>query len=375
MKYKKTKSRIICVAVAAILLTSVLSDNYIARADTYDDQIKALEAENSTYQSQISQLQSQVNTLQNKVSELQAQGAMLQNQINLSQAQYDQLSERINQTQIQIKNNKDALGKIISELYVNDSVTPIEMLASSKNISDYLDKQEYRSSVRNSLTSTINKITSLKKTLNDQQNQVAKVLQQQKSQKISLDNVKSQQQELLNETQGQESTYQSIVSQNQSSISSLRAQQAAVNRAKQKQYGGSVTAGDPSHGGYPSTWDNAAQDSLTDSWGMYNRECVSYAAWKVNSTYGNMPYWGGQGNANQWPSDATGAGFTVSRTPKKGSVAIMMGGATGHAAWVESYDSSSNTIHVSQYNWSNEGEYSEMTVSATMFDYYIYFGG
>jgi peptidoglycan hydrolase CwlO-like protein len=375
MSYIKTKKRLMCAVMIAVLMTTVITNTYTARADTYDDQIKALEAENGTYQSQISQLQSQVNTLQNKVSELQAQGAMLQNQINLSQAQYDQLTEKINQTQVQIKKNKDALGKIISELYVSDNVTPIEMIASSKNIGDYLDKQEYRSSVRNSLASTITKITSLKKVLSTQQEQISTILQQQKAQKMSLDNVKQQQQELLDETQGQESTYQSIVSQNQSSIGSLRAQQAAVNRAKQRQYGGSVTSGDPSHGGYPTYLDNAAQDHLSDPWGMFNRECVSYAAWKVHSTYNNMPYWGGEGNANQWPSDARGSGFTVSSTPKKGSVAIMMGGATGHAAWVESYDSSSNTIHVSQYNWNNEGEYTEMTVSASLFDYYIYFGG
>lgn len=154
--------------------------------------------------------------------------------------------------------------------------------------------------------------------------------------------------------------------QQQQEIASWQAAQLAANQG----LGGSIVAGDPNHGGYPANWDNAAQDSMLDRWGMYNRECVSYAAWKVYQTYGNMPYWGGVGNANQWIRDARNAGIATGSAPRVHSVAISMRGYYGHATWVEKV--SGNMIYVSQYNYDLHGHYSEMWVNASSFTY-IYF--
>jgi surface antigen len=85
-----------------------------------------------------------------------------------------------------------------------------------------------------------------------------------------------------------------------------------------------------------------------------------------------MPYWGGVGNANQWPGDARAAGIATGSTPKVHSVAISMGGAFGHAMWVEAV--SGNMIYVSQYNYDLAGHYSEMWVNGGSFTY-LYFGG
>jgi surface antigen len=146
------------------------------------------------------------------------------------------------------------------------------------------------------------------------------------------------------------------------------AAQAEANRG----LGGSIVAGDPNHGGYPTQWDSPTrQDSMLDNWGMFNRECVSYAAWKVYQTYGNMPYWGGIGNANQWLRNARNAGIPTGAAPKAQSVAISLAGYYGHAMWVEKVEG--DMIYVSQYNYDLHGHYSEMWVSASYFTY-IYFG-
>jgi len=65
-------------------------------------------------------------------------------------------------------------------LYVDDKITPIEMLASSKTVSDFIDKQEYRSSVRNQLTSTISEIKVLKESLVAQKTDVETCLKRSK---------------------------------------------------------------------------------------------------------------------------------------------------------------------------------------------------
>lgn len=149
-------------------------------------------------------------------------------------------------------------------------------------------------------------------------------------------------------------------------IASLQAAQVTANR----DLAGTIVVGSQDHGGYPAKWDNRAQDSTLDSWGMYNRECVSYTAWKVYQTYGQMPYWGGVGNANQWVRDARNAGIPTSSIPKVHSVAISMHGYYGHAMWVEAVRG--NMIYVSQYNYDLRGHYSEMWVNGDYFTY-IYF--
>ena len=86
-----------------------------------------------------------------------------------------------------------------------------------------------------------------------------------------------------------------------------------------------------------------------------------------------MPYWGGNGNANQWLNNARAAGYKVTSVPKPGAVGISMGGPWGHAVWVEAV--SGNRVHISQYNYRINGVpgmYSEMDVNASAYTY-IYF--
>jgi surface antigen len=104
---------------------------------------------------------------------------------------------------------------------------------------------------------------------------------------------------------------------------------------------------------------------------MYNRECVSYTAWKVASTGRYVPHFGGAGNANQWPASARADGIATGSTPKVGSAAVMYVGYYGHVMYVEGINSN-GTIHVSQFNWGVRGEYSEMDVNPSGLTF-IYF--
>ncbi len=367
---KKFATSSFIVASAVVMTFSSTTPVY---ADRFDDQINAIQRQINGYQTEAAKLSAQADSLQNTVNELQAQQNTIQAQINLSQAKYDQLVAQIKETEDKITRNQAVLEETIGDLYVNNKVSPIEMLASSKNIGDYLDQQEYRSSIRDRVETAISQIKKLKKQLEQKRDESKKVLDDQQAQKAALAAKQAEQANLLAQTQGSEAAFQGLIGQQNSQINSLRAQQAAANSSRLRSFGGSVTAGDPGKGGYPSYLANAGQDSVVDPWGMYNRECVSYAAWKVHQRYGNMPYWGGSGNANQWPGNARRSGISTGNSPRVGAVAVMSGGYYGHVAFVESVNG--NTVHVSQYNWGVRGEYSEMTVSAGAFDTYIYFGG
>lgn len=365
----------IFVAVFAMIVSPVQLTQKVS-ADKYDDQINAIQAQIDTYNVEAARLAAEADTLQAAVANIRNQAAIIQAQIDISQAQYEQLVIQIAQTEKDIADNKDALGEIIASMFVDDNITPIEMLASSKNIGDFLDKQEYQSSIRDQLTSTIAKVKQLKVELESKRIEVEKVLADQNTQKAALVAKQNEQQALLDQTQGQEAAYQQLVSKSNAEITQLRSQQIAENLARARQYGGGYTSlpGDGSRGGYPSAWMAAPLDAYVDPWGMYTRECVSYAAFKVDQAYGNMPYWGGIGNANQWDDNARNQGIPYGTTPKPGSVGVIDGGYYGHVAWVESVNSD-GTINISHFNVGWSGEYFEWyNVSPGYFNYYIYFG-
>ncbi|MFJ9785786.1 CHAP domain-containing protein [Amycolatopsis sp. NPDC101161] len=118
---------------------------------------------------------------------------------------------------------------------------------------------------------------------------------------------------------------------------------------------------------YPATWRNASMDSMIDSWGMYNRECTSFVAWRLHSRNGfEMPF---HDNASGWGPDAQARGYVVNPTPAAGSVAWW---ADGHDAWVESVNSG-GTITVEEYNHSLTGTYGERTIAANAVSGYIHF--
>jgi peptidoglycan hydrolase CwlO-like protein len=337
-------------------------------ADQFDDQIRALQNQNASTQSVVDGLQAQASSYQDAINKLQQQINGLQASIDANVAKQADLQNQIVQAQQEIDRQRAILASDVTAMYVDGTPSALEMLATSKNLSDFVDKQEYRSAVQNKLQDTMNQIAALQAQLKTQKEQVEQLLATQKQQQTQLAAAQAEQSSLLAYNEGQQAAYNQQIQSNQQQISNLRAQQLAANRA----LGGSVVAGDPGHGGYPSRWDAPVyQDSLVDSWGMYNRECVSYTAWKVYQTYGYMPYWGGVGNANQWPGDAQAAGIPTGYTPKVHSVAISMHGAYGHAMWVEAV--SGNMIYVSQYNYDLQGHYSEMWVNGSNF-IYLYFG-
>jgi surface antigen len=353
--------------VVGVTLSASFFVGAVVRADQFDEQIRALQQDNAAKKAVSSQLAAQASSYQDAVYRLSVQINSIRQTILDYQHQSDDIQKQIEADQIELDHQKAVLGENIKTMYLEGQISTLEILASSKDLSEFVDKQQYRNSVQSKVTATVDKITDLKLQLQVKQREIEGLIKDQQAQQAQLDGSLGQQSQLLNMTASQKAAKDAEIKTNNSQISALRAAQLAANR----RLGGTAEAGDPNHGGYPAYWDNAPQDSMIDSWGMLNRECVSYTAWKVYEAYGYMPYWGGVGNANQWPADAQAAGIPTGSTPKAGSVAISMGGAYGHAMWVEGV--SGDYIRVSQYNYDLAGHYSEMTINGGGLTY-IYFG-
>lgn len=384
MSYDNLKRTILAV-IAGVMVFSIPAA-YVSQvsADRYDDQLRGLQAQANQFQSIANDYRAKADTLQNKLDQINAQKGAIESQIAISQAKNQQLTADITANEKKIQDTQAALGKTLASLYVDDKVSPLEMLAGSNNISDYVDKQEYRSSVRDQLKSSIDTIKKLKKQLEDDKKALEKVLADLDVQNKQLAAVQAEQQRLVDLTRGEEAAYQQLVANTQSQMQSVQAQQQAYYASLLAKNGGSAgVVGSFQYSGWSGNlgacgggygyspaqgrdYCRFGHDAIVDEWNLYNRECVSYVAWALKYRFGKrVAAWHGDGNAMDWPYSApkwSGA-YRVS-SPEPGDVVVLpaSGGFApiGHVMIVES--ASGDSMRVSQYNFYGTGQYSTMTV-------------
>lgn len=326
--------------MALVLVAPFLFAPLVASADI-NGQIHELEGQVNSTTGQLNSTKQQANTLQGQVNALNAQIADLQGKIASTQAQIDQTQARIDATEADLAAKKKLLGELIKANYENGKTSTLEVLASSSSISEFFTQQQYILSVKDRIDQMVTEVMAIRKQLDDQKTSLTAQQKDLQGQESLVGQAQANQQQLLDATQGQEANYQSMLNGQLSQLSGLYALRAAAHA----QSGGS--------GGYPAIWANAPQDSMVDDWYYYNRECVSFVAWK-RAMEGRPT--SGYGNAAQWPVNSS--------TPTVGSVAVWgySIGAYGHVAYVEAVYAD-GSIMVSQYNWGLRGEFSTMTIS------------
>lgn len=347
--------KLLPMALIAVALISFARPTVVG-ADAFDDQINALQAINNENRASATQLQIQANSYQGAIDALQGQINVLQASIDSNKIKQTDIQTKITAAEADLVQQKKILGDNIRQMYLEGQVSTIEMLASSKDLSEFVDKQQYRNAVQSKIQDTLAKITELKHQLKAQKEEVEALLKDQETMQSALTGQRSQQNTLLSFTNSQKEQYTTAIKANNAQINALRAQQMAANA---RFIGGSAGTGPACGGGYPAKWCEIPMDSVLDNWGMYNRECVSYTAFRVAASGRRMPAWGfaGRGDAKMWDDEARRENIPVDNIPRPGDVAISNAGTWGHAMYVESVNSD-GTINISQYNAAFDGRYS-----------------
>src|SRR6476620_4995459 len=170
---KKTAKRITIITVTVLLaLTMPFGIMNIVKADTFDERIARIQKEIDDFQAQAGKLNGQADSLQKEMDALTAQKNVIQKQIDLKQAEHDKLVQDIADNEKKITDGQNALGDTIADLYISNDISPLEMLASSKNISDFVDKQTYQNTIKDSLFTTIQTIKHVRNQLIDKKKDV-----------------------------------------------------------------------------------------------------------------------------------------------------------------------------------------------------------
>lgn len=380
----KTKSKL-TKAIRLILVGMVFfSFSIPALADQYDDQIGQLQQRAAAARAQANTFTAQANDYQSKVNQLNAQIYAIQADINLNQAKYDRLTQQIADNTTRLATQKALLDENLRAIYQDGQVSTLEMLVSSDGIGEFLDRRQALQSVKDKISETVAGIKTLKAQLESDKTQTQSILADEQSQRQQIAGQQSQVSSLLALAEQNTAAANQQVQSANAQIGSLRAAQAASFARLHFTSNGSGNAGSLQFrnlsfggacgGGYPGSLCNYETDSLVDQWQLYNRECVSYAAWAMASSGASVPGFNGHGNAYEWPGYLGARGYRVDNDPSGAAVVAIipqsMIGGVGHAMVVENPNLGGGWIHVSQYNWwpsanGPYGLYSTMDVKTT----------
>lgn len=346
-------------AVILFVLAASLIVAPIAFADRFDEQIRQLNEQNAANQQVNSALESQERDIAAVLNRIRGEIANIEAQIRANQQKHAETTARIAQAEIELAHQKKLLGENVRQMYLEDDISSLEMLASSNDLSHFVDQQQYRNSLQDKVKTTLDKVTTLKQQLEAEKTTIEKLLADQQVMQGQLNAQRGEESHLLGMNQAQQAEYEGSIRGNNARIAELRRQQIAANA---RFIVGGARGNVPDTSGYP--WANAPfPNSIPDNWGMYLRQCVSYTAWKVYKSGRHMPYWGGRGNANQWDDNARAAGIPTDSSPRVGDVAVSNAGSYGHVMYVEAVYGD-GTIYISQYNAGWDGRYSEARISA-----------
>lgn len=357
----------------------------MARAATIQEQINELTNQNSQNKNILGGLEKEAANYQDAINQLRAQIQAYQAQIDANLAKSAQLEREIVVAQTELDRQRKLLGENIKAMYLEGDISTIEMLATSKDLSDYFDKQQYRNVVKSKIKTTLDRVTALKAELKDKKDEVERIIKEQEQLRAQAATQKAEQDRLLGYNRSQQDGYNQKVKDNQSRINELRRQQAIENARLFGGSGGVLGGGGYLWGSavcyhtgqvegacYNYDWSVGGSIYNWQTGGYGFRNCTDWVAFRVRIAGGNVP--SGLGNANTWDDRAPNYGYTVSGAPREGAAAVSNNGYYGHVMYVEAVNEDGSIV-VSDYNRAGTGKYDMSTVSASTASSlrYVYF--
>lgn len=234
-KLIKSSARQFVVAgfVSGMLIGSFISvyQLKVAHAQTIQEKIDALNTENARNRQKVDKLQDVAVSYEDAIKQLEHDIEEKQKEINLSTQRQSKLRQEIKQAEADLAKQKDLLAQNIRAMYVEGDMSTIEMLASSNDLSEYIDREQYRTSLQNKITETVTTINQLKKKLVDQKKQVDFEIEQQRDRRAELAANRSEQNRLLAMNESQQASFNRNTAKNEKKIKELEAAQAALARS------------------------------------------------------------------------------------------------------------------------------------------------
>ena len=359
MKALKTKTFkfFVPVLILALILTPIFTANVFADyAICVSDACKAAQAEENALRQKANDAVNEAKTVEGEIAKLDVEIAAIQANIDTSIAMVNDLKEQIKQTEERLDEQQSGLASLLVQMHFEHDNDPISILASSKSLSDYAEKQARSETIKTQIAAGIETIKELKADLEGQKADMERLIEEQEGQRAAINEKKKEQQEIADKYRDNAAAFSADAdAKHQEMLDQVEWVRTQVHAAGN--IGGPrTTAG---YDSYP--WRNGCMYENLGPWAVVNWksggygglycQCVDYAGWKVYEyTHGqvNAETWG---NANMWGSSARRySKIWVDEIAAPNTVAVSGYGGYGHVMWVESVNAD-GTLNISEYNW------------------------
>jgi len=223
-KKQKQKGKFLNLGAKALIFLALFLLPNMAMGYTQNDlndvNKEIQEAQNSLKNTQLQKksLQGEVNNYNNQISSIEMQISKSNIELNRLNLEITNIESNIISAEKELNKTKNELGEIVRTMYEEGQISDIELIAKSKNFSEFVNRAEYVESIQIKIAEVVDKVTNLKKELESKKNQLENnkktteyLKNEQLAQKKGLDIQKSQKNDLLLLTKGNESEFQSLI--------------------------------------------------------------------------------------------------------------------------------------------------------------------
>lgn len=363
MTKTKTARKNITILLLAIIPVVGVFAHYTASGSAQSvqqlqQQIDSLKEEISGSEARIQELRGREDTLENRLEILEAEIAQAEEELAKTKQEISATKQQIRETKQKIERLKDKMQENAKIIYKNGDASTIEILFSSDNFTDFINRQEYLERAKKNLNEASDEAKELQTSLKNEKKELEGLKTEQEGQKRRIASRINEQENLLTQTRGEESRYQEKLAKERKALEQANAQLQEELARRSSVYTGSV---DFSGGSYP--YPNACMNPYKEPQyinrsnctarmgGYYDRQCTSYAFWRRGNMGRPVPgYWG---NGGDWAYAAGQAGYRVNYTPEKGAIGVMGSSNYGHVFIVEKVVDGGRSVIASQYNVPN----------------------
>jgi len=228
MSYRNPLKNIVSgAAVFSLLFFSwpagaALTDDLQNEINQKQSQIQEMEKKIAEYQAMIKETSTQGNTLKNEIYRMETQIKKLETEVKLTQTKISEaslkikgLTSDISSQNIELEKQKNNISQILRQIYEYDQNSPIELILSNANFSEFLSQAQYVANLQEGVQQKLTSIKKLKAQLEEQktESEIQKTnlegLKKELNGKTSvLDNQKDEKADLLATTKNQEKQYQ-----------------------------------------------------------------------------------------------------------------------------------------------------------------------
>ena len=289
------------------------------------------------------------------IKQLDSEIASLNAEIKEGEAKLANLTTEIEKTEKKLAENQAALAEMLINMHFATDSEPITILAGSKSISDYAERQAREDVAKQEIAAASERVKQLKEDLDKQKTEAEIALKSSEDKKTLVVSKQSSQQTLKEQYSKSADDASALASYWEEQLKAL----AWTPPSNTTGYG---TRSWGANNTYPYRYNCPADNVRYSAYGGAVCQCTSYASYKAYEKWGISNTWGGHAynyvNAVGYTVPSTGVKTYVDKNPAANTIAIQLGGAYGHVMWVEGVNAD-GSINVTEYNvnWSSIGCY------------------